>query len=361
MIYYEHLFKSNEKFISLFKSAASQVIDSGWYVLGNEVKTFEKSFATYCNSKHCIGLASGLDALVLSLKALSLPPASHILVPSNTYIATILSIINAGHIPILVEPDIRTYNIDPANIEKHITPHTKAIMIVHLYGLCCDMDKIMAIANKYKLPVIEDCAQAHGATYKSKMAGTFGIFGAYSFYPTKNLGCLGDGGAIVTNDENYAQYIQKLRNYGSNAKYYNQYIGINSRLDEIQAAFLNIKLKYLDEINTHKRKLANIYHHNLKPSFITPVVNDETYHVYHIFNIRTERRDDLKIYLQNKGIMTEIHYPVPPHLQVGYQQYFQDSKYPISEEIHNTTLSLPISFGHTEADIDYVVHTINTY
>jgi dTDP-4-amino-4,6-dideoxygalactose transaminase len=261
----------------------------------------------------------------------------------------------------LVEPDINTYNIDPACIEEAITSKTVAIMVVHLYGKCCDMDPILQITKEHGLKLIEDCAQAHGATYKGRRAGSFGHYGAFSFYPTKNLGALGDAGALVTSVEDLYLQARKLRNYGSEKKYYNDVIGLNSRLDEIQASFLNIKLKYLDLINSHKRKLAEIYFKEINDSFIKPVVDSDYVDVYHIYNIRHPRRDQLREYLLKENIGTEIHYPVPPHKQNAMVGLFENKHYPISTEIHNTTLSLPISFFHTEADIIKVVEVLNRF
>ena len=359
MIEYESLKKVNEPFFEEFKKSFANTFESGWYILGKNVENFEKGFAAYNNSKHCIGVASGLDALVLSLKAFDFSEGSEVIVPSNTYIATILAIVHNNLKPVLVEPDIRTYNIDPDRIEEKITPKTKAIMPVHLYGKVCNMDPTLEIAKKYDLKIIEDCAQAHGATYKNQTAGTFGV-GAFSFYPTKNLGALGDSGAIITNDDELAQKLRKLRNYGSGIKYYNEYVGYNSRLDEMQAGFLSIKLAKLNEINDHKRKLVKIYLENLKDEFIKPVVDSDYYDVYHIFNIRHPKRDELKEFLLNNGIKTEIHYPAAPHKQVAMQGIIEGD-YPISEKIHNTTLSLPISYCHTEDHIYKTIEVLNKF
>lgn len=362
MIDYENLQKVNAPFEEEYKAVFDRFLKKGWYILGEEVSLFEKEFAAYCGTKHCIGLASGLDALFLSLMVLELPQGSEVIVPSNTYIATILSIVNAGFKPVLVEPDVETYNIDPLLIEQHITAATKVIMVVHLYGKPCKMKEIMSVAEKYDLKVIEDCAQAHGAINNNKKVGNLGTFGAFSFYPTKNLGCLGDGGAVTTNDDHLADKLKALRNYGSHKKYYNEYIGINSRLDELQATFLRIKLKALDAINRHKNELANIYLKNLNNRQITlPVAQSDTYEVYHIFPIRCAKRDELKKYLENKGIKTEIHYPVPPHKQKAYSHLFSNQNYPIAEEIHQTILSLPISTCHTKDDIYRVIDAINGF
>lgn len=359
MIEYENLRKANEPFFQEFEKAFRRVMESGWYILGESVKQFEQEFAKYIGVKHCIGVGSGLDALILALDSLELPKDAEVIVPSNTYIATILAVVRCGYKPILVEPDIRTYNIDPAKIEEKITPRTKAIIVVHLYGKPCDMDPIMEIVKKYDLFLIEDCAQAHGAMYKNQKVGSFGI-GCFSFYPTKNLGALGDGGAITTNDDNLAEKLRALRNYGSHKKYYNLYVGYNSRLDEVQAALLSVKLKYLDIINNHKRKLANIYLSNISDKFIKPVVHEDFYDVYHIFPIRHPERDRLRKFLLEKGIKTEIHYPHPPHKQEAMKGIIK-GQYPISEEIHSTVLSLPISYFHTEEDVYRVCEVLNEF
>ncbi len=361
MIEYENLQKVNEPFFADYKKAFTDVIRGGWYILGKSVEKFEQEFADYCGVRQCIGVASGLDALAISLKIFRFKPDSEVIVPSNTYIATIFSIVHCGLKPVLVEPDIKTYNIDPAKIEDAVTSKTAAIIPVHLYGKMCPMDPIMEIANRHGLKVIEDCAQAHGSEYKSKKAGTFGHCNAFSFYPTKNLGALGDAGAVVTNDHDLAEQIKMYRNYGSKTKYYNEVIGYNSRLDELQAAFLSIKLKKLDNINNHKRKHATIYLEKIKGDFVKPVVQKDYYDTYHIFNIRHSQRDKLKKYLLDNGVKSEVHYPIAPHRQRALQDLLGDNSYPISEEIHASTLSLPISYGHSEEDIDEVVKTINGF
>jgi dTDP-4-amino-4,6-dideoxygalactose transaminase len=357
---YESLGKLNAPFFESFQESFSQTLNSGWYILGRQVENFEAEFAQYCNSAYCIGLASGLDALVLALKYYNFSPGSEIIVPSNTYIATILAILQCGLKPVLVEPNIDTYNIDPEKIEENISSSTRAILVVHLYGKLCRMDSIMEIANRHALPVIEDCAQAHGANYRNKKAGTFGDFGAFSFYPTKNLGALGDAGAITTNDGEKAELIKALRNYGSKKKYVNDYVGINSRLDEMQAGFLSVKLKRLEEITRHKQQIASFYNSQLKGDFIKPVMEEGYEDVFHIYAIRHPKRDDLREYLLSKGIKTEIHYPIPPHQQKALAGYFTKS-FPIAEEIHKTILSLPISFSHTDAEIEYVVKCLNQF
>jgi dTDP-4-amino-4,6-dideoxygalactose transaminase len=360
MIEYENLAKLNAPFWDEYKLAFDNVLKSGWFILGNQVKQFEAEFASYLNVNYCIGVASGLDALELAIQALDLEKGSEIIVPSNTYIATILAILNNGHIPILVEPDYKTYNIDPKKIPGSITKKTKAILVVHLYGKPCDMDPILEICKANGLYLIEDCAQSHGAAYKGKKTGTFGDLAAFSFYPTKNLGCLGDGGAVTTSNTGCYEKILKLRNYGSSVKYYNDYIGTNSRLDEIQAAFLSIKLKSLDKINEHKRSLAAIYLQNLKSDYKLPVLNDDYFDVYHIFNVLHEKRDQLKEFLLKNNIKTEIHYPVPPHKQKAMLN-LSKNEYPVSESIHRTTISLPISTIHSQDEVFHVIEILNKF
>ena len=357
MIEYENLKKVNEKLFDKYKDSFNKFIKSGWYVLGKQVSKFEKEFGEFCNANYCVGVASGLDALVLAIDAFDFPEGSEIIVPSNTYIATILAIVRNGFKPVLVEPNIATYNIDSSKIEEKITKNTKAILVVHLYGKACEMDNILKLSDKYNLKIIEDCAQAHGAKYKGQKVGSFGV-GCFSFYPTKNLGALGDGGAITCDNEKYMHKIKSLRNYGSSKKYYNDDLGYNSRLDEIQAGFLSIKLEILDDITNHKRELSKIYLENLDDRFIKPIVDDNYFDVYHIFNIRSEKRDELKTYLLDNKIKTEIHYPLAPHKQKAMQGIIE-GEYPISEAIHNTTLSLPISYFHTEKDVLRVCKVMN--
>lgn len=361
MIDYENLHNLNKPFFDDYNKAFKEVLESGWYIIGNKVKEFEKQFADYCSSSHCIGVANGLDALNLSLRAFSFEKGSEVIVPSNTYIATILSIVENGLQPVLVEPSIETYNIDPNLIEQAITPKTKAIMVVHLYGKVCEMDKITAIAKKHNLKVIEDCAQSHGAKFKGKLSGSFGDYAAHSFYPTKNLGALGDAGAVTTNDASLAEKIQILRNYGSKVKYYNEVVGVNSRLDELQAALLLVKLKHIEQITSHKRELAALYLNGLKQDFIKPHVHADYFDVYHIFNVRHAKRDDLKEFLLKNGVKTEIHYPVAPNKQKAMIGILDKQQTPIAEEIHKTTLSLPISYFHTKQDVEKVIEVMNKF
>jgi dTDP-4-amino-4,6-dideoxygalactose transaminase len=360
---YEDLGRLNAPFFEELKERFAQTLESGWYILGENVERFEVEWAQYIGSKHAVGVASGLDALTIALRALELPPNSEVIVPSNTYIATILSIFLCGLTPVLVEPKIDTYNIDPARLEDHLTKNTAAVMVVHLYGKPCDMGQITAFTQRYGLRLIEDCAQSHGAQFRGKMTGVFGDFGAFSFYPTKNLGALGDAGALVTDDEELARRARTMRNYGSLNKYYNEVIGMNSRLDEIQAGFLSVKLPKLNYINAHKQRLARLYQAELNPQFIKPVLEPDVVDVYHIYSIRHPLRDLLRDYLRSHGIGTEIHYPVPPHAQQALQGKLRQpaSVFPLAEEIHRTILSLPISFCHTEAEIYRVIEVANAF
>ncbi len=368
MIEYENLASLNDLFANELERTASEVIRGGWYVLGKKVEAFELQFADYLNVRHCVGVASGLDALILSIRALDLEPASEIIVPANTYIATILAILHLNMTPILVEPDPETYNIDPNQIATSITPRTRAIMVVHLYGKACNMTAIMQIAVKHQLKVIEDCAQAHGAEHLGKKVGTFGDCNAFSFYPTKNLGALGDAGAVVTNNPALAEKVRKLRNYGSAVKYHNEMVGYNSRLDELQAAFLSVKLPHLDRIVSHKQELALLYEKHLHARFKRPMPANALDNVFHIYPIRYSARDRLRTYLLKKEIKTEVHYPIAPLDQPALAQLRKvgnlrqrPEDFPITNEIHQTILSLPISVIHTQADIMHVIDALNSF
>jgi len=358
---YEILGDANRPFFEEYKKIFADTLESGWFILGKNVERFEKEFALYCGGGSCIGVASGLDALILGLRAYRFRPGSEVIVPANTYIATIVAIIQCGLRPVLVEPDIRTYNIDAARIEERITPETAAIMAVHLYGKVCDMDAVMNIAKEHGLKLFEDSAQAHGAMFKGKKAGTFGDASGFSFYPTKNLGALGDGGAVLTGNAEAAEAVRMFRNYGSRVKYYNEVVGCNSRLDEIQAGFLLVKLRHLDEINSRKRQRARLYLEYLKDDFIKPVVLPDHFDVYHIFNVRHPERNALNEYLLKNGIKTEIHYPVPPYRQQAMAPFLSGKNYPVTDEIHSTTLSLPLSSAHTEDDILTVIEVMNKF
>jgi dTDP-4-amino-4,6-dideoxygalactose transaminase len=342
----------------------TKVIDSKSYVLGNQLSSFEKSYSKLTNSIYTVGVGSGLDALIISLKALKIKPGDEIIVPSNTYIATWLSISALGATIVPVEPDIRTSNIDAKLIEEKITVNTKAIMPVHLYGNPCDMDLIMDIASKHKLFVVEDNAQAQLAIYNGKYTGTFGDINATSFYPTKNLGAIGEAGAITTNNEGLSDFVKTYRNYGSKEKYINIHKGVNSRLDEIQAAILNIKLPYLKKLTSNRIEIAKCLKEGLKGvgDLLLPYKHSKSTHVYHIFNIRTEKRDKLASYLNSKGIGTSIHYPIPPHLQEAYKNLkYKEGDFPISEKLAKTSLSLPLFPGMTTDQVEFVVKSIKSF
>ena len=355
------LHKINERFRAQIDTRFKQILDDGWYILGRQNEIFEKNFAAYCGVKHCIGVANGLDALNLIIKAYGFGPGDEIIVPANTYIATILAVSENGATPVLAEPDINTYNINPDLIEEKITPRTKAIMPVHLYGQAVQMEKLWELAKKHNLKIIEDAAQAHGAEYQGRKTGNLGDAAGFSFYPGKNLGCMGDGGAVTTNDDALAERIRALRNYGSLKKYVHLYKGINSRLDELQAAVLDVKLPQLNADNNRRREIARYYRNNIKNPLITlPQPYDENAHVWHIFAIRTPDRASLQKYLADNGIETNIHYPTPPHKQGAYEEW-KDESYPVSEQIHREELSLPISPVMTEEEIKLVVEKLNEY
>lgn len=365
MISFLDLKSINAQYKAELVEACTRVIDSGWYIQGNECKEFEKEFAHYCGTKHAIGVANGLDALILILRAYKemgvMNDGDEVIVPSNTYIASILAISQNNLIPILVEPNLETYLIDPTKIEERITSKTKAILPVHLYGQTCEMNTINIIANKYNLKVIEDSAQSHGAYFGEKRSGNLGDASGFSFYPGKNLGALGDGGAVTTNDDELASTIQALSNYGSHKKYENLYQGVNSRLDEIQAAMLNVKLRYLDDEIEKRREIANYYLENIKNDKISlPSVRAENNHVWHLFVIRTHKRDELQKYLSDNGVQTLIHYPIPPHKQQAYKEWSSES-YQISEQIHNQILSLPISGVQNLENTKKIVKILNEY
>ena len=345
------------------KSAFDRVFESSWYIKGHENENFEKLFADYCCSKYCVGVGNGLDALMLSLKALGIKSGDEVIVPSNTFIATALAVTYTGATPVFVEPDINTYNINPAKIEEKITEKTRAIIPVHLYGQPCEMDSIMQVAKKHNLYVIEDCAQAHGATYKGRVVGSFGDAAGFSFYPGKNLGALGDAGAVVTNDSKLAEKVRFIGNYGSDYKYHHIYQGNNSRLDELQAAFLSAKLPHLDRMNEERRKIANRYLNEItNPDIILPFVRADVVPVWHIFAIRTQKRDELAEYLEENSIQTNKHYPIPIHLQKCYSDLsIKEGSLPIAEEISRTQLSLPLFYGIKESQVDYVIKKINSF
>lgn len=345
------------------RNAFERVYSRSWYILGEEDKAFEQAFASYLGVNNCVGVGNGLDALVLALRALKIGPGDEVIVPSNTYIASVLAISYAGATPVLVEPDIDTFNIDPHLIESATTGKTKAIMPVHLYGQACDMDSVMKIADKYGLFVIEDCAQAHGATYKGKKVGTFGIVAGFSFYPGKNLGALGDSGAVVTDNDELASEIRALSNYGSDYKYHHILKGVNSRMDEMQAAFLSVKLPHLDRMNQERRRIADMYSSKINnPKVILPAVNPECVPVWHVYGVRCEERNALESFLKERGIGTNKHYPTPIHLQEAYKDLaIPEGALPIAEKISKTELSLPIYYGMTDEEIQYVIDSVNEF
>lgn len=353
--------KTNERYRTEIDKKIKGILDSGWYLLGKENEEFSKSFAEYCGVKYAIGVANGLDALNLIIKGYGFGSGDEIIVPANTYIASILAISQNGCTPILVEPDINTYNINPDLIEEKITDNTKAIMVVHLYGQAVQMDKIWDLAKKYNLKIIEDSAQAHGAFYREQRTGSLGDASGFSFYPGKNLGCLGDGGAVTTNDDNLAAKIKALANYGSNVKYNHISKGVNSRLDEIQAGVLSVKLKGLDKDNSRRREIAKYYKEKIKNPLITlPTTYDENSHVWHVFVIRTQQRDEFQKYLSKHGIQTIIHYPTAPHKQMAYKE-LNELSFPVTELIHDQVISLPISPVMTDMEVETVVEIINDY
>lgn len=366
MIPFLDLKKINLQHQKELESAVSRVISSGWYILGKEVEEFEQEFSRYCEVKHCLGVANGLDALILILRAYKelglMLDEDEIIVPANTYIASILAISANNLKPILVEPSIATYNIDPDLIEQRITKRTKAIMAVHLYGRCAEMNKINQIAKKYNLKVIEDSAQAHGAIYCGKKTGNLGDASGFSFYPGKNLGTLGDGGAITTNDNELANVIKALRNYGSHKKYHNLYKGLNSRLDEVQAAILRVKLKYLDAENDQRKNIAETYYKKIKnPRIILPeFIEGSESHVWHLFVIRSKFRDELQTYLLNNKVETMVHYPIPPHKQSAYKE-FKNLNLPLTKMISEQCISLPLYHYMTDNDLQKVIDYINRY
>lgn len=345
------------------REAFERVYTRSWYIEGTEDEAFEKSFAGYCGAGYCVGTGNGLDALMLALKALGIGEGDEVIVPSNTYIATALAVTYVGASLVLAEPDIRTFNIDSDRIESKITERTKAIMPVHLYGQVCDMDPIMEIAARHNLYIVEDCAQAHGATYKGKKAGAFGDVSGFSFYPGKNLGALGDAGAVVTDRKEIADKVRALGNYGSDYKYHHIYKGNNSRLDEMQAAFLAAKLPQLDRMNEERRRVAQKYLNGIRnPEIILPYVLPDAVPVWHIFAIRCRRRDELEKYLNDNGIGTNKHYPIPIHLQECYRDLgYQKGDFPIAEEISATELSLPMYYGITDEQVQYVIDRINEF
>ena len=361
MIKFLDLEKINNRFRTEIDQRIKNILDCGWYLQGKENENFSNNFASYCGTRYALGVANGLDALNLIIKAYGFGVGDEIIVPANTFIATILAISQNGCTPVLVEPDINTYNINPDLIEAAITPKTKAIMVVHLYGQAVQMQKIWEVAKKYNLKVIEDAAQAHGAYYQGKRVGNLSDAAAFSFYPGKNLGAFGDAGGITTNDKELYEKVKAIANYGSDRKYHHIYKGVNSRLDEIQAAILDVKLKYLDADNKRRQEIAKYYRENIKnPKIVLPQTYDENAHVWHVFVVRCEDRESLQKHLEDNGIQTNIHYPTAPHKQGAYEE-LKHLNLPITEKIHQEVMSLPISPVLTDEEVKKVVEIVNAW
>ncbi len=345
-----------------YEDKAIEVLRSGWYILGREVEEFQKEFASFVGAKYCLGVANGLDALWIAFRVLGIGKGDEVIVQANTYIASVMGITINGATPVFVEPD-EYYNIDTSKIEKKITERTKAILVVHLYGQASNMAPIMQIAKKHNLRVVEDCAQSHGAVFEGKTTGTFGDIGCFSFYPSKNLGAFGDGGAIVTDDPQIAEDVRVFRNYGSEKRYYNKVVGTNSRLDEMQAGLLRVRLSHLTELTGERIGICNSYLENMNNDLITlPSIREGATHIWHQFVVRTEHRDDLKDYLASKGIGTIIHYPIPPHLSEAYRYLgFKKGAFPITEKYADSVLSLPLYNGMTEEERGAVIEAVNSF
>ena len=361
-INFNQLDRGYHKYKSEYDQAAIEVLESGWYILGDRGIRFEKEFANFMGSQYCVGLNSGLDALILAFRSLEIGVGDEVIVPANTYIASVLGITENKATPVFVEPD-EFYNLDADKIEAKITNRTKAILVVHLYGQAANMKKIKEIADKHNLYLVEDCAQSHGARYEDKISGTWGDIGCFSFYPTKNMGAFGDSGAIVTNNDQIYEKMKMIRNYGSKVKYHNEILGINSRLDEIQASLLSVKLSHYNELRIEresiaKRYLCGIINKNIE----LPSVRNKAEHVWHLFVVKVQNRDKLQTYLNESGIGTQAHYPIPPHLAkaYGYLKY-KNGDFPIPENYANTVVSLPLYEGMTDEEVDYVIQIINKY
>lgn len=350
------------KYQEEFEQKALEVLRSGWYILGKEVEEFEKEFASYTGSKHCVGLASGLDALWLAFRVLGIGEGDEVIVQANTYIASVMGITINGATPVFVEPD-EFYNMDTKNLESLITERTKAILVVHLYGQASNMEEIMKLCKKYNLRLVEDCAQSHGACFDGKMTGTFGDIGCFSFYPSKNLGAFGDAGAIVTDNEEIAKAMRMYRNYGSEKRYYNKVVGANSRLDELQAGLLRVRLKYMQELTEERIRLAARYSEEIRnEKLLLPAIREGADSVWHQYVIRTDRRDELITFLEERGIGTIIHYPIPPHLSEAYAYLgYKEGAYPITEAYAKTVLSIPMYNGMTQEEQNRVIEALNAF
>ena len=362
MVEFVSLKRQFDRYAEEYEAAALRALRSGWYIMGKELETFEKQFAEYLGVKFCVGLNSGLDALILAVRALGIGPGDEVIVPANTYIASVLGITENGATPVFVDPD-EFFCLEASKIEAAVTERTKAILPVHLYGQPCEMETICAVAQKHGLHVIEDCAQAHGARLNGKLIGTFGTVGCFSFYPTKPLGALGDSGAVVTDDPVLADKLRKLRNYGSGVKYVNELEGVNSRLDEVQAAALQVGLKHLEEGNVYRNRIAERYLNEIRnPLVKLPETRENATHVYHVFGVLCEKRDALQAHLADRCIKALIHYPIPPHLQQCYARLGHGKgDFPVSEAYANEELSLPIYVGMPEEDVDRVIEAVNSF
>ncbi|GAB6013278.1 DegT/DnrJ/EryC1/StrS family aminotransferase [Viscerimonas tarda] len=365
MVPFLELKRINQQYQTEINRAALAVLESGWYIRGKACSDFETQYAGYCGAKYCVGVGNGLDAIRLIFSSYIelgvFELGDEVIVPANTYIASILAISESGLTPVLVEPDMESYTIDAQKIEEKVTTRTKAILAVHLYGLVCDMDALKAVAGKYQLKLVDDAAQAHGSIYKGIKVGNLCHATAFSFYPTKNLGALGDAGAVTTNDKELADTIRSIANYGSAQRYVNRYKGINSRLDEIQAAILSVKLKYLDDYIVEKQRIASHYLNNIShPKIALPVYREEKEHSFHMFVVRTKERDAFQRYLEEKGIQTQINYPTPPHKQEAYKEW-KNLSFPITEEIHRNILSLPLFTGMTDDEVKEVIEAVNKW
>jgi dTDP-4-amino-4,6-dideoxygalactose transaminase len=361
MIPHLNLQRQTEPYQQELAEAAARVVASGWFILGKELERFEEAWSRYCGARFAIGTGNGLDAIALIFKALDFPEGSEVIVPAQTFIASLLGVRQAGLVPVLAEPDPATYNLDPAGIEALITPRTRAILPVHLYGKCCDMDALRAVAEKYQLVVVEDAAQAHGATWKGRPAGSLGDVSAFSFYPAKNLGALGDAGAVVTDDEALTRRVRLLRNYGSEEKYYNELPGINSRLDEIQAAMLSVRLRYLNEENKQRRLIARRYLNEMRnPDICLPDASTCEEDAWHLFVVRATDRAHFRAFLEQKGIQSAVHYPIAPHRQKAFPEWHGLSL-PVTEQLHREVVSLPLFPGLTGEEQQYVIDAVNQY
>lgn len=361
-INFNQLDRGYRKYKEEYDQAALETLASGWYILGEKLEKFEKEFAAFVGSKYCVGMNSGMDALILAFRALGIGPGDEVIVPANTYIASVLGITENGATPVLVEPD-EYYNLDADRIEEHITENTKAILVVHFYGQAANMTKIKELADKYNLYIVEDTAQSHGAHFDGVMTGAWGDIACFSFYPTKNIGAFGDSGAVVTNNDELHEKMKMLRNYGSKVKYHNEMLGINTRLDEIQAALLSVKLSHYDELRREREMIAKTYLSGINNEHLElPTIREKAEHVWHLFVVKTKYRDQLQNYLTEEGIDTQIHYPIPPHLSKAYEYLgYKEGDLPITEEYAKTILSLPLYEGMTIEEIEYVIEKVNKF